>query len=77
MRNIIRLNAGKKIKLFSEVFTNNIFEYSFVLFISNQSLHTNNNIDKNVQFSKVILLFIKVVIFLDHPSSKNFSLVLG
>ena len=25
-------------KLFSELFTNNIFEYSFVLFISNQSL---------------------------------------
>ena len=28
----------KKIKMFSELFTNNIFEYSFVLFISNQSL---------------------------------------
>ena len=31
-------------KLFSELFTNNIFEYSFVLFISNQILNEYGNL---------------------------------
>jgi hypothetical protein len=30
MRHLIRLNAGKKIKSFSELFINNILEYIFV-----------------------------------------------
>ena len=38
IRHLIRKNPGKKIKLFSQLFTNNIFENSFVLFVSKQSL---------------------------------------
>jgi hypothetical protein len=32
MRHIIRLNAGKEIKSFSELFSHEIFEYTFVTF---------------------------------------------
>ena len=42
MSHIIRLSTGKKTKLFCEFFTNNIFEYSFVLFFSKQSLISIN-----------------------------------
>ena len=38
MAHIIRENAGKKIKMISELFTNKNFEYTFVLFVSDQSL---------------------------------------
>jgi hypothetical protein len=38
MAHINRKNAGKKIKMISELFTNKVFEYTFVLFVSNQSL---------------------------------------
>ena len=34
-------------KLVSELFTNSIFEYSFVLFISNQSLLNNRAVTKS------------------------------
>ena len=34
----IRQNAGKKIKVFSELFINNIFEYTFVSFEHNQTI---------------------------------------
>jgi hypothetical protein len=38
MTHKIRQNAGKKIKLFSELFINNIFEYTFVSFEHNQTI---------------------------------------
>jgi hypothetical protein len=34
---IIRENAGKKFKMISELFMNKNFEYTFVLFVSDQS----------------------------------------
>ena len=40
MTQIIRLNTGKKIKLFPELFTNNFFGDTFVSFVSNGSLLT-------------------------------------
>ena len=40
MGHIIRLNAGKEIKAFSELFINKNFEYTIVLFVSNKSLHS-------------------------------------
>ena len=55
MRHIIRLNAGKEIKSFSELFINKIFEYTFVTFkyeqtvkdISSQNLSNISNIFKS------------------------------
>ena len=38
MAHIIRENAGKKFRMISELFTNKNFEYTFVLFVSDQSL---------------------------------------
>ena len=38
MRHIIRLNAGKEIKSFSELFINKIFEYTFVTFEYEQTI---------------------------------------
>jgi hypothetical protein len=38
MAHIIRENAGKKFKKISELFINKNFEYTFVLFVSDQSL---------------------------------------
>ena len=38
MTQIIRLNTGKKIKLFPELFTNKFFGDTFVSFVSNRSL---------------------------------------
>ena len=38
MAHIIRENAGKNFKMISELSTNKNFEYTFVLFISDQSL---------------------------------------
>ena len=38
MAHIIRENAGKKFKMISELFINKNFEYTFVLFVSDQSL---------------------------------------
>ena len=38
MRHIIRLNAGKEIKSFSELFINKIFEYIFVTFEYEQTI---------------------------------------
>ena len=38
MTHKIRQNVGKKIKLFSELFINNIFEYTFVSFEHNQTI---------------------------------------
>ena len=40
MAHIIRENAGKKFKMISELFINKNFEYTFVLFVSDQSLPT-------------------------------------
>ena len=45
--NIIRWNTGKKTKLFSELFTNDINEYSFVLFVSKQSQGTLSTVFHN------------------------------
>ena len=39
MAHIIRENAGKNFKMISELSTNKNFEYTFVLFVSDQSLH--------------------------------------
>ena len=39
MAHIIRKNAGKKFKMISELFINKNFEYTFVLFVSDQSLN--------------------------------------
>ena len=41
MTQIIRLNTGKKIKLFPELFTNKFFGDTFVSFVSNRSLIDN------------------------------------
>ena len=38
MAHIVRKNAGKKFKMISELFINKNFEYTFVLFVSDQSL---------------------------------------
>ena len=38
MRHIIRLNAGKEIKSFSELFIDKIFEYTFVTFECEQTI---------------------------------------
>ena len=38
MAHIIRENAGKKIRMISELFIIKIFDYTFVLFVSDQSL---------------------------------------
>ena len=38
MRYIIRFNAGKEIKSFSELFINEIFEYAFVTFEYEQTI---------------------------------------
>ena len=38
MRHIIRLNVGKEIKSFSELFINKIFEYTFVTFEYEQTI---------------------------------------
>ena len=38
MAHIIRENAGKKFKMISELFIIKNFEYTFVLFVSDQSL---------------------------------------
>ena len=38
MKHIIRWNTGKKIKLFHELFTNTIFEYSFVCFFTHKTI---------------------------------------
>ena len=38
MRHIIRLNVGKEIKSFSELFIDKIFEYTFVTFEYEQTI---------------------------------------
>ena len=38
MRHIIRLNAGKEIKSFTELLSNEIFEYTFVTFEYEQTM---------------------------------------
>ena len=42
MRHIIRLNAGKEIKSFSELFIDKIFEYTFVTFEYEETMHSGN-----------------------------------
>ena len=41
MRHIIRLNAGEEIKSFSELFISKIFEYTFLTFEYEQTIHKN------------------------------------
>ena len=38
MRRIIRLNGSKEIKSFSELFSNKVFEYTFVTFEYEQTI---------------------------------------
>ena len=42
MRHIIRLNAGKEIKSFSELFIDKFFEYTFVTFEYEQTIRGTN-----------------------------------
>ena len=42
MRHIIRLNVGKEIKSFSELFIDKIFEYTFVTFEYEQTINSRN-----------------------------------
>ena len=42
MAHIIRENAGKNFKMISQLSTNKNFEYTFVLFVSDQSLDGQN-----------------------------------
>ena len=59
--------------MFSEVFTNNIFEYSFVLLISNQSLHYHFTY-KLLELDQ-IQRDAKILLFLSTDSGSNYKIV--
>ena len=68
-------------KLFSELFTNSIFEYNFVLFISNQSLCYTVYMMKNVGFMSfklhaytVLHMFMQVLFWAkNHVNHQSFN----
>jgi hypothetical protein len=67
MAHIIRKNAGKKFKMIFELFINKIFEYTYVHFVSDQSLHQFNAIVSlwNIDLSQ------KTLRILYHPSGES------
>ena len=44
MKHIIRWNTGKKLDSFPELFTNMIFDYSFVCFFTHKTIHKVRNL---------------------------------
>ena len=65
MRHIIRLNAGKEIKSFSELFINKIFEYTFVTFEYEQTIQSATPYYITFQMNKCCYSRIKKIWFLD------------
>ena len=88
MAHIIRENAGKNFKMISELSTNKNFEYTFVLFVSDQSLKSQLDMYQRqkrlglffqicVAVSRNILTLLRIMFAIKIPPSQKFDLYLS